>query len=62
MARYYIYECKVFELDTEKSSHTDIFYVHSADHKLHETKEQAFRELRDILHTRCNDNATSFSS
>lgn len=61
MTKYYTYECTINEIDTDIPQANMIFHVHSLNYSLHNTKQNAFKELRDILNSRCDDNAASVS-
>ena len=61
MSKYYVYECTISELDIENNKTNMVFHASSTENNIHTCKEKAFKELRNILNTRCNDNAPSVS-
>lgn len=55
MAKYYVYQCAVSEIDDETQEVTTLLKLNVKESKLHTAKNSAFCELRDIIAMHCKD-------
>jgi len=53
MSKYYVYHCSISEIDTENNEVNSVLEAHTDDTKIHTSKKEAVKELRDILDKHC---------
>lgn len=53
MGTYYVYHCSISEIDVEDGKVHSVLEAHTEDSKIHMNKNDALKELRDIIDQHC---------